>query len=178
MIKLKKIAIIYKSKYGATKKYAQWIKEALGASIFEASEIRPEQLINFDLIIYGGGLYAGGINGAKLVSKNPWNKLVVFTVGLASPSITDYSEFYDKLFSKEKQKEIKFFNLRGAMDYKKLGFIHRQMMGFVKRVASNKPESERTIDDKTMIETFGKEIDLIDKTTILPLIKYVEAELG
>jgi hypothetical protein len=50
------------------------------------------QLQDFDVVIYGGGLYAGGIIGSKLVTKNPCKSLVLFTVGLADPLITDYSE--------------------------------------------------------------------------------------
>ena len=32
-----KIAVIFHSRYGSTKKYAQWIAEAVGADIFERS---------------------------------------------------------------------------------------------------------------------------------------------
>ena len=89
---MKKIAVIYKSKYGATKQYAVWIAESLEANIFEATDVSPSLLMEYDVIIFGGGLYANGINGVKLVTKNPCKSLVVFTVGLADPENTDYTE--------------------------------------------------------------------------------------
>jgi flavodoxin len=58
---LKTIAVIYKSKDGTTRRYAEWLAEDLGASLFEATTIKPNQLMDFDIVIYGGGLYAGGI---------------------------------------------------------------------------------------------------------------------
>ena len=54
-----KIAVIYKSKYGSTKQYAEWIAQALDAPLFEASSVNPAQLAEYDVVVYGGGLYAG-----------------------------------------------------------------------------------------------------------------------
>ena len=68
---MKNIAVIYKSYYGTTKRYAEWIADELNVSLFEASDIKPAQLLDYDVVIYGGGLYAGGIIGSKLVEKNP-----------------------------------------------------------------------------------------------------------
>ena len=50
--------VVYKSKYGCTKTYAQWIAEELSCDICEQSEIKIDELKKYDIIIYGGGLYA------------------------------------------------------------------------------------------------------------------------
>ncbi len=170
---MKKIAVIYKSVYGTTKRYAQWIAEELGASLFEASSVKPAQLMDYDVVVYGGGLYAGGIIGVKLVAKNPCKELVVFTVGLATPEITDYSEILATNFSADKLADIKVFHLHGGMDYGKLGVAHRAMMAFKKKEAEKKPISERTSDDHAMIETYGGKFDFTDRDTIKPLVDYV-----
>lgn len=70
MTKKKKTAVIYKSKYGSTKKYAQWIAEELGADLMETDKTKLSALQNYDVIVYGGGLYAGGVSGISLVTKN------------------------------------------------------------------------------------------------------------
>lgn len=51
----KQIAVIYKSKYGSTKQYAEWIAKELDASLFEATNIKPSQLLDYDVVVYGGG---------------------------------------------------------------------------------------------------------------------------
>ena len=60
-----KTVVIYKSRYGYTEKYAKWLSEKLNADLFEAAEIRSLDFSEYDTVIYGWGLYAGGINGLK-----------------------------------------------------------------------------------------------------------------
>jgi hypothetical protein len=168
-----KIIVIYKTKYGTTKRYAEWIANELDASLFEAGAIKPEQLANYDVVIYGGGLYAGGIAGIKLVTQAPSKSLVVFTVGAADPAITDYSAILCQNFTSELLSRIKVFHLRGGIDYPNLGVIHKGMMAMRKKVLEKKTEDERSSEDRAFIETYGSKIDFTDKSTIQPLVEYV-----
>lgn len=175
---MNKIAVIYKSKYGATKQYAEWIAGDLGADLYENPDIKPSQLLDYDVIVYGGGLYARGISGIKLVTKNPCNRLVVFTVGAANPELTDYTEIINKNFSKELLEKTKIFHLRGGIDYGRLNFIDRKLMAMMVKMTSEKPESEVTEEDKVLISTYGKKVDFADKATISPIVEYVSQLKG
>jgi len=62
--------VINKAKTGLAKKYAEWIAEELSADIFDVSNVSANILIAYDTVIYGGGLYAGGINGVKYITQN------------------------------------------------------------------------------------------------------------
>jgi len=172
---MKKIAVIYKSKYGATRRYAEWVAEALEAPLFEASAVNPSQLQEYDIVIYGGGLYAGGVSGVKLVTKNACKSLIVFTVGLADPEITDYTVVVSKSFTAEQLADVKVFHWRGGMDYAELGFIDRRLMAMVKKLAEKKTPEERTSEDLGIIESYGKKVDFTDKSVIAPLIEYVRS---
>jgi menaquinone-dependent protoporphyrinogen IX oxidase len=172
---MKNIAVIYKSIYGTTKRYAEWIAEELGASLLEMSTVKPAQLMDYDVVVYGGGLYAGGIAGVKLVAKNPCKSLVVFTVGLATPEITDYTEKLTKSFTAERLKRIKVFHLRGGIDYGRLSMVHKAMMAVMKNETEKKPVAERTSDDGLLLETYGGKCDFVDRETIKPLVDYVRA---
>lgn len=82
-----KPVVVYKSQYGSTEKYAQWIAEALSCRLYEKEEISAEALAEFDTIIYGGGLYASGTSGIEML-KNPCELLkdknvILFTCGIA-----------------------------------------------------------------------------------------------
>ena len=55
--------ILYQSKYGATKKYADWLTEETGYDCVETKKAKASQLQNYDVIILGGGVYASGIAG-------------------------------------------------------------------------------------------------------------------
>jgi len=167
-----KIAVVYKSKYGKTKRYAEWIAEALNAPLFENANMKPHQLGNYDVVVYGGGLYAGGINGVKLVTQNPCKSLILFTVGVADPKDTDYTLILEKAFTPEQLAKTKAFHLRGGIDYSRLSLVHRAMMAAMKKVIEKKPLAERQSDDVGILETYGKDVDFSDKATIEPLVEY------
>ncbi|MCL2399720.1 MAG: flavodoxin domain-containing protein [Defluviitaleaceae bacterium] len=173
----KNVAVIYKTQYGTTKKYAEWIAEALDADIFETAKISPAQLMFYDVVVYGGGLYAGGIAGVKLVTKNPCKNLVVFSVGLADPVTTDFSDILKENFTQEQLSSIKVFHLRGGMEYGKLGLIHKGIMSVVRRQAAKKDEAELTSDDKMFLETYGNHVDFVDQNTINPIVDYVKKKV-
>ena len=62
--------VIYKSKYGSTKKYAEWISERTGFDCVESGKINAKQLADYDTVIFGGGIYASGIAGISFLKKN------------------------------------------------------------------------------------------------------------
>jgi hypothetical protein len=90
--------VVYRSKYGSTKKYAEWIAEELGIECRDAKGMKVSELLPYDTIILGGGLYAEVIAGATLITKNfdmlRDKKLIIYTTGLTPIDCRDY---YDKL---------------------------------------------------------------------------------
>jgi menaquinone-dependent protoporphyrinogen IX oxidase len=170
-----KTAVIYASKHGTTRQYAAWIAEELHAELSEAGLVSPSKLREFDYVVYGGGLYAGGILGVNRVAKNPHKNLVVFTVGLADPQNTDYSHILKKNFPPNAAQPLKVFHLRGGIDYKKLRIIHRGMMAMMKKTVSKKAGTDRTSEDEIFLETYGSKVDFTDRSTITPLVEYVSS---
>jgi len=178
---MKRIAVVYQSKYGATRKYAEWIAKELSCDLFEGKDIKASDLEPYDTIIFGGGLYAGGVNGIKLLTKNfskfSQKNLVLFTCGLADPADSVNTENIkkglNKVLTEEMQEKIKVFHLRGGMDYSKLSPMHRTMMNLVYKMAAKKNQDSLTEEDEEMLESYGKSVDFTNKETILPLIKYI-----
>lgn len=62
---MKSALIIYKSKTGFTKKYADWIHEDVTCSITTLNRVKKEDIDNNDIILYGAGVHAGLISGLK-----------------------------------------------------------------------------------------------------------------
>lgn len=170
----KKVLVAYQSKYGATRQYAAWIAEELGAELRERKNVKPSELGEYDCVVYGGGLYAGGILGADWVAKVACKNMVLFTVGLADPAITDYSEILSKNFPQEVLKSLKVFHFRGSIDYKKLSLVHRIMMSVMKRMTVGRKKSEEwTEEEKLFVGTYGNQVDFTDRPSITPLVEYV-----
>lgn len=172
------VAVIFKTKYGHTKQYAEWISEELSCDLYEGSKITTEKMLEYDTIVYGGGLYASGILGVDLITKN-YSKLkekniIVFTVGLADPEIkSQFEPIIKKNFTEEMQSKIKVFHLRGGINYKELGLVHKAMMAALKSMVKNKKEEEITDEDRMMLDTYGDAVDFTNKTTIEPIVSYL-----
>ncbi len=171
--------VIYKSKYGSTKEYARWIAEELGCPIFEAKSISKDDLVNYDTIIYGGGLYAEIINGVSLITKN-FDKLKNKKIAVFSTGITplDCRGYYDKMvveknFKPEMCDTIKIFNFMGKMILDELSLPHRTAIKALKKLMGGKENP--TEMEKLLVELCDKDGDFTDKSAIRDLIEYVSA---
>lgn len=171
----KDVVVIYKSIYGATKKYAEWIAKETDGDIFEVSKINIKDTESYSTIIYGGGLYASGISGISFVKKN-FSKLkdkniIVFTVGLANPkNTTQFEPIIEKNFTEDMKKLIKIFHFRGYINYKNLSIIHKTMMYGLKKSISNMDKDKITEEVKAFLDTYGKEVDFTNRDSIKALI--------
>jgi menaquinone-dependent protoporphyrinogen IX oxidase len=177
----KKILVIYSSIHGTTKQYAKWISEELKSPIIKKQDIKPMDLMDWDIIVYGGALYAGGINGVSAITKN-WKQLrekyiIIFTVGLANPENTDFENIIKRAFTQEQIEKVKIFHLRGGINYNKLGLNHKIMIKMLVENVKNKPQSEMNEETKLFLETYGEEIDFTNKEAIEPIIKYINGIL-
>jgi len=175
-----KTLIIYFSKYGTTKKYAEWIAEELSGDICSINDFKQDTLNNYNTIILGSGLYAGKIEGMNVFIKNyetlKNKKLVLFTCGLADYSKAENKNSIYKRIEKELPEEIikklKIFYLRGGISYKNLSLKHRIMMWMLKKMTLKNNISKLSDEAKDFIETYGKTVDFMNKENINELIAY------
>lgn len=171
--------VIYKSKYGSTKQYAKWIAEELGCEAVNAKNIKPQDLLKYDTIVYGGGLYAEVIAGVTLITKNieslKSKKIAVFSTGITP---LEYREYYDKLvldknFKPEMLEHIKVFNFMGKMILKELSIPHKTAIVALKKLMSSKENP--TDMEKLLIELCDADGDFSEKDVIYDLIDYIKA---
>lgn len=178
------IAVIYKSSYGSTEIYAKWLAEDLGADLLQTDRVKPADLQRYQTIIYGGGLYAGGVNGISLLTKHADivkdKALYLFTVGAASVSDPENTKAIrsslEQVLPLPLQKIAHIYHLRGGMCYSKMSFLHRTMMNMMIKMIRKKPEGELGADEKGILETFGQDVDFTDRLAIAPLARDIKAE--
>lgn len=172
----KKTVVIYGSKYGSAKRYAEWIAEELAADLFEFTEISADEMAEYETIIYGGSLYAVGILGLDLIKKNfdsiKDKKIIVFSVG-ASPARPEAVDSVRKHnFTEEMMKSVTHFHLRGAFDFSKLSLFHKFLMWLMKMSILRKRPENRTEDEKGLLESFSNPADFKSKEAIRPVIEF------
>lgn len=170
--------VIYKSKYGSTKAYAEWIAEALSCQAVEAKSVKADDLLGYDTIIYGGGLYAEVINGVHLITKNleklSGKKIAVFSTGITPLSCQEYYDtlVLEKNFTPDQLAQLRVFNFMGKMVLDELSLVHRTALKTLKKIMSNKENPSDM--EKLLIELCDADGDFSDKEAIAPLIEYVK----
>ncbi|MBQ8301355.1 MAG: flavodoxin [Clostridia bacterium] len=170
--------VIYKSKYGSTTAYAEWIAEDIGCEAVDAKKIKADMLSEYDTIIYGGELYAEVISGVTLITKNidklAGKKIALFTTGLTPLDCRDY---YDKLvieknFRPEMLDKIKIFNFLGKMIIDELSLPHKAAIKTLKKIMQGKENP--TEMEQLLINLCDESGDFTDRNAIKDLVEYIK----
>lgn len=167
-------AVIYQSKYGSTKCYAEWIAEELGADLLPRKNVSASTLAQYETVIYGGGLHAGGIAGISLLKKNlplmREKRCAVFAVGASHPTegIVNEIKAHNAFLG-----DIPIFYLRGGMDYHTMNPSDKLLMSMFKKVLEKKQEAELDEWEIFLLDHFYDTFDFTDRKTICPLIEFL-----
>ncbi len=170
--------VLYKSKYGSTRQYAEWIAEELKCEAKDAKGVKADDLLPYDTIIYGGGLYAEVINGITLITKNmeklSGKRIFVFTTAITPLDCREYyeGEVLEKNFKNFPLERIKIYNFLGKMKKEELSFVHRNALKALKKIMSAKENPSDMI--KLLIELCDFDDDLTDKNAIYPMINDIK----
>lgn len=168
--------IVYGSQYGTAQQYAEEL--ARKTNIDLKSYEKVTDINRYDTVIYVGGLYAGGVLGMKKTLAKMLQcqrkKVIIVTVGLADPMNTDNTDNIrngmKRQLSKELYENAHIFHLRGGIDYSRLSFKHKTMMGLLYKKAVRLPEEKKTAEVKAMIETYNKKVDFVDFDSLAPIV--------
>ncbi len=168
--------ILYQSKYGATKKYADWLKEETGYDCIETKKATLSLVQGYDVIVLGGGVYASGIVGLQFLKKNvndlSGKKIVVFAVG-ASPYDEKAIQQAREMHFKDAMSEIPLFYCRGAWDEDKMSFGHRTLCRMLQKAVAKQNPEEYEPWQRALMEARGQKCDWTDKRNLEPLLKYL-----
>ena len=175
------ILILYKSKYGSTKKYVDMLEKEITCDIFKINDFHFEDIKKYDFILFAGGIYAGGISIMKYIQKNNNllvnKKTAIFAVG-ASP-------YDEKAFETTKTQnlknipfEIPMFYGRGAYDESVMNFVDKSLCKLLKKSLSKKDPSTFEPWMEALFQADDKNSDWVDKSYLESLIKYIHKELG
>ena len=169
-----KTIVIYKSKHGSTKKYAEWIGEELNCPVVAEQDFSKKDFDNYENVIFGGCVEAGGIMGFDIIKKNmrrlQGKKLVVFAVGLNVMEKETRMQLREINFSKRKLAGITCYYCPGAYDPDKIHGIDAKIMKMMVNMLKSKKPLETTDNDIRLLENVQNGVDMTDRKYIAPII--------
>jgi menaquinone-dependent protoporphyrinogen IX oxidase len=156
-----KTLIVYKSRYGSTQKYAEWLKEDLKDSeLIESEGFESKDLNQYDWIVFGSSIYTGKFDILPLMIKSldkiKSKKLYLFVVGSEPPESEASKINYEQLPKEIKESLSGFLKVSGKIDLKKMSFIHKIMLKMVGKAIDEDKMDRNTL--KPIIEMISKSL--------------------
>ena len=169
--------ILYQSKYGATKKYANWLKDETGFNSIETKKADINDIVKYDTIILGGGIYASGIAGLQFLKKNinklKDKKIVVFCCGASPYDEKAFQQVKERNF-KDSLSNIPLFYCRGAWDIDSMSFKDRTLCKLLRKAVEKKDPADYEVWKKAIVEAGEKKNDWTDKKYIEPILECIK----
>ncbi|MCI5774075.1 MAG: flavodoxin domain-containing protein [Erysipelotrichaceae bacterium] len=165
--------VLYRSLYGATKEYATQLANYCNFDLLDITKCNINKLSKYEIIIFGGGLYAGKIKNINFLKKHlPAIKdkhLIIFTVGISELSLELLENIKIQNFS-GLPKNTPLFYCRGSFDFDKLSFVHRILCSMLsKQIAKKDPTTYETWE-KALMASINEKCNYIDFNNLKPIV--------
>ena len=171
-----KILVTYKSKTGFSKWYAEKIADRVEGSLVEYKDVTVEMMSQYDVVIYGGGIYAGKVNGLNKVKELFDNSLagefIVFATGGTPNEVTqEIDKIWKNNLTEKELISLPHFYMQGGICYEKMSVSDRAIMKMVAK-ALGKKKTENSIEEgfKRAIEN---SYNITSSEYIEPLVDYL-----
>lgn len=155
-------AIVYESKAGHTKKYAEMLSEKINVKALNFKEASKVLKRNDEII------FLGWISATKIKGLNKAKKYNVKCIGAVG--IYPKEDEYVKSIIKANSVNEPLYYLRGGLDLEKVGFFTKKLFNWIAKMMEidNKPEN------KDMIELFKSGKDFVSEENLEEMLKYLE----
>lgn len=173
-----KSVVIYHSKYGSTKKYAEWISQKTESALVQVSEFNPQNLKNYSTIIFGSFAYMGKMKAAEFIINNlpllQDKRLFLFCVSAAPPDGPEHKKILNSTFSPDIQKQFRYFPLHGAYNYSRMDNTDKMIMQVPKFLMWLKWKTTQNSFARKFLDEFYTPQDWTDPDFITPLVTEIQ----
>ncbi len=166
-----RVLILYQSKYGSTKQYAEWIHKEIPSRMADTNNCNAPEFTKYDLIVFGGYVRTGRIVIAPMIVEN-WNvikgkQVVLFTTSGTPPEHPNIRKIYNANLPQEIRQGIKYFPLRGRM-------LHKDLSSYDESLVAVGRMMEK---DETLKRFMTEDFDEVKQENIYPILEYIRAQL-
>ena len=171
-----RILVTYKSKTDFTKRYAEIIAKEVDGYLMDFKEVTAEKMSEFDVVVYGGGLYAGMVNGLKkakeMFEKSFAKKFIVFaTGGTPNEATKEIDVVWKNNLTVEELASIPHFYMQSGICYEKMSFANKTLMKMMSNVLSKKKNKDSA--EESFAQAIKSSYDISSKEYAEPLIKFL-----
>lgn len=178
---MQSVAVLYASKYGSARRYAQWLGEALQADVYDVKGLSLDQVLPYQALVLCGGVFASGIKGMGFFSKNferlKPRRLYALAVG-ASPADPENLQVLRQRYAKSPVAGLPMFYARGAWDVSAMTTPDRLMCTMLYNFIKKKPIGQVPVWARALVENWDQKADWTDREALAPLIDRLQQDLS
>ncbi len=179
---MSKAIVIYSSKRGSTRQYADWIAEALNCSAVPLDQMSSEELREYDAVLYGGWLRGSGIIGWKEIAPalaGLYDRTVLFITGISEYTPANYMQICEINFGGlGEMGKMQLFFTPGKYDPAEVKGLDRFLMKVSRSVLKSGKTKEGASDADRMIDAIDHGVDKVDRRYAEPVIRAARKLLG
>ena len=169
--------VVYRSKYGATKRYAEWFARQMGYDLVENKGLGAAAFAAYDTVVFFCAIYASGMSGVNTLRKH-WpvlgkKRLAIFCVG-ASPYDAQAFNAIKQQNLKGALKDVPVFYGRGAWNEAALSFADRTLCRMLMKSVAKKNPAELAPWEQALMEAQGRHCDWTDARHLEPLVEFIQ----
>ena len=159
-------AIVYESKTGHTKKYAEMLGEKINLPVYSLKE-SMQSLSSGDEIIFMGWIMAGNVNGYDKAVKQ-FKICALCPVGMAGKESS--KKVTNDISAKYSYALVNIFYLEGGFDINKLSGIYKFMMNAMIKMLDKK--SDKTDEETEMLTRMKNNQDCANEENLITIIDW------
>ncbi len=171
------VLVVYRTRYGSTREYAQWIGEELHADVRPMDTVRSSDIAPYDTIIVGGYLRMGKIQGVDFLTRY-WSdlsgkRLFLFSVAGAPERSPERALWFGNSLPEHIREHVQHFPLRGRA--KNLNWWDRFLISFPKILLRRAYKKDPSEANKRALAGMD-EFDAVSRPSIAQLVNAVRAQ--
>ena len=179
--------VIYTSKRGSTKQYAEWIAEDLCCSAVPLSDALKTgvDLCDYDCVIYGGWIRGSGIvdfdRFARLLDDDLTRRLIVFGVGFADETAENYAQVWGYSIGKidpRNENGAILYILGGRYDPAAVTGFDRFLMKIMRAVLISGSTKDARSAANMMKDRIDNGCDMVKRENITSLVKDAKKKIN
>lgn len=181
---MSKAIVIYTSKRGSTKQYAEWIAEDLGCEALALSDAKDIDLYDYDCIIYGGWIRGSGIvdfdKFARMLDEELLSRLIVYGVGFADETAENYAQVWGYSIGRIDPKNTGgsiLYILGGRYVPDEVTGMDKFMMKIMRSVLLSGSTPDAKLQANKIKERIDNGVDMVSRDNISSLVKDARKKL-
>lgn len=176
---MKKVLVIYKSKYGTTKTYIEMLKKEVPCDAINAADYKEGIEKDYEIIILAGSIYAGNLTIIKKMNKYldalSDKKTAIFAVGLSEYTSETLQQIQNQNLKKISH-NIPLFYGRGVYDEMKMSFVDKTLCKTIRKSLKNKNVDSLDPTMKALLSIKSQKEDYISEEYLKPLINFIKSQ--